>query len=60
MSLAFLGDLHMHSTFSDGKLTIPELVDLFGSRGFGVIAITDHLSRMQVRSERPPAIWEEP
>jgi hypothetical protein len=38
-----LGDLHMHSTFSDGKLTIPELVDLFGSRGFGVIAITDHL-----------------
>ena len=38
-----MGDLHMHSTFSDGKLTIPELVDLFGSRGFGVIAITDHL-----------------
>lgn len=33
----------MHSTFSDGKLTIPELVDLFGSRGFGVISITDHL-----------------
>lgn len=39
----YLGDLHMHSTFSDGKHTIPELVDLFGSRGFGVIAITDHL-----------------
>ena len=38
-----LGDFHLHSTFSDGKLTIPELVDLFGSRGFGVIAITDHL-----------------
>lgn len=33
----------MHSTFSDGKLTIPELVDLYGSRGFGAIAITDHL-----------------
>jgi hypothetical protein len=39
----FLADLHMHSTFSDGKLTIPELVDLFGTRGFGAIAITDHL-----------------
>jgi hypothetical protein len=39
----FLGDLHMHSTFSDGKLSIPDLVDLYGSRGFGVIAITDHL-----------------
>lgn len=33
----------MHSTFSDGKLTIPQLVDLYGSRGFGAIAITDHL-----------------
>lgn len=39
----FLVDLHMHSTFSDGKLSIPELVDLFGARGFGAIAITDHL-----------------
>lgn len=38
-----LADFHMHSTFSDGKLSIPELVDLFGSRGFGAIAITDHL-----------------
>ncbi len=38
-----LGDFHMHSTFSDGVLTIPELVDLHGRRGFGVIAITDHL-----------------
>jgi predicted metal-dependent phosphoesterase TrpH len=43
MSRAFLGDLHLHSTFSDGKLTIPELIDLFGKAGFGVIAITDHI-----------------
>src|SRR3954466_12147207 len=39
----FLGDFHVHSDFSDGKLTIPELIDLYGQRGFGVIAITDHL-----------------
>ena len=38
-----LADLHIHSTFSDGKLTIPELVDFYGSRNFGAIAITDHL-----------------
>ncbi len=38
-----LCDFHIHSTFSDGKLTIPELVDLYGQRGFGAIAITDHL-----------------
>lgn len=39
----FLSDFHIHSTFSDGKLSIPELVDLYGQRGFGAIAITDHL-----------------
>lgn len=36
-------DLHIHSNFSDGKLSIAEIVDLYGSRGFGAIAITDHL-----------------
>lgn len=39
----FLGDFHMHSKNSDGKLAISELVDLYGRRGFGAIAITDHL-----------------
>jgi PHP family Zn ribbon phosphoesterase len=38
-----LCDFHIHSTFSDGRLTIPEIVDLYGKRGFGAIAITDHL-----------------
>lgn len=39
----FLGDFHVHSTFSDGRLTIPQVVDLYGKHGFGAIAITDHL-----------------
>ncbi len=39
----FLADLHLHSQFSDGALTIPELVDLMGKHGMGAIAITDHL-----------------
>lgn len=38
-----LADLHVHSTFSDGKMTIPEIVDFYGGRGFGCIAITDHI-----------------
>ena len=38
-----LADLHIHSNFSDGKLSIPEIVDFYGSRGFKIIAITDHL-----------------
>jgi len=39
----FLADLHVHSRFSDGSMTIPELVDFYGVRGFGCIAITDHV-----------------
>lgn len=38
-----LADLHIHSTWSDGKLPIPEIVDLFGRTGHDVIAITDHI-----------------
>jgi hypothetical protein len=39
----FLADFHIHSTFSDGKLSIPDLVDLYGRQGFGAISVTDHL-----------------
>jgi hypothetical protein len=39
----FLGDFHVHSDWSDGFLNIPDLVDFYGQRGFGAIAITDHL-----------------
>jgi len=38
-----LGDFHMHTTHSDGKLPMRDLVDFYGQRGFGAIAITDHL-----------------
>lgn len=38
-----LADFHIHSTWSDGALSIPEIVDLFGSTGHDVIAFTDHV-----------------
>jgi predicted metal-dependent phosphoesterase TrpH len=38
-----LADFHIHSTFSDGRLTVGEIVDFYGQRGFGAISITDHL-----------------
>lgn len=38
-----LADFHIHTTWSDGKLRIDEVVDLFGSSGHDVIAITDHV-----------------
>lgn len=43
----FLADFHVHSEFSDGKLKIPDVIDLYGKRGFGAIAITDHLCEDQ-------------
>ena len=38
-----LSDFHIHSTFSDGRLTIPQIVDFYGQQNFDVIAITDHI-----------------
>ena len=38
-----LCDLHTHSTWSDGKLSVPEMVDFYGQRGFDALCITDHL-----------------
>jgi processive 1,2-diacylglycerol beta-glucosyltransferase len=38
-----LCDLHTHTTWSDGKLSVAEMVDFYGQRGFDALAITDHL-----------------
>ncbi|HET7855886.1 MAG TPA: hypothetical protein VFL41_05465 [Gaiellaceae bacterium] len=38
-----LCELHAHTTWSDGELTPEELVDLYGSFGFDVLCVTDHL-----------------
>lgn len=38
-----LADFHIHTKWSDGSLSIPEVVDLFGRSGHDVIAITDHV-----------------
>jgi UDP-N-acetylglucosamine:LPS N-acetylglucosamine transferase/predicted metal-dependent phosphoesterase TrpH len=38
-----LCDLHTHTTWSDGKLSVPEMVDFYGQRGFDCLCITDHL-----------------
>ena len=39
---AQLVDLHLHSTFSDGRYTPTMLVDEAVAKGISVIAITDH------------------
>jgi UDP-N-acetylglucosamine:LPS N-acetylglucosamine transferase len=39
-----LCDFHIHSNYSDGKLSVPEIVDFYGEHGFDCICITDHLA----------------
>jgi len=46
-----LCELHAHSTWSDGDLSVGELVDLYGENGFDVLCVTDHVGRTG---------WEDP
>ncbi len=39
-----LCDFHVHTTWSDGQLSLREVIDLYGRTGrFDVIAVTDHI-----------------
>ncbi len=40
-----LCELHAHTTWSDGSLTMRELVDLYGRQRFDVLCVTDHTVR---------------
>ena len=41
-SQLLLAELHAHTTWSDGTLSLPALVDLYGSHNFDVLCVTDH------------------
>jgi hypothetical protein len=40
-----LAELHSHTTWSDGDLSVRELVELYGSAGFDVLCVSDHAYR---------------
>lgn len=42
------GDLHMHTTATDGEATIREMADAAIARGLSYIAITDHSQRVSM------------
>ena len=48
-----LCELHAHTTWSDGALTLTELVDLYGHSGFDVLCVTDHVGRSEPRWRHP-------
>ncbi|MEI8042658.1 MAG: PHP domain-containing protein [Verrucomicrobiota bacterium] len=43
-SRMLLCDFHIHTNYSDGRLTLPEVIDFYGRRGFDCICITDHIA----------------
>lgn len=57
------GDLHMHTTATDGKATLEEMVAAAQSRGLKYIAITDHSKRVSMArgldGDRLRAQWKE-
>ena len=40
------GDLHMHTTVTDGRASLEEMVEAAKKRGYSYIAITDHSKRV--------------
>jgi predicted metal-dependent phosphoesterase TrpH len=55
-----LCELHAHTTWSDGLLTLPELVDLYGRSGFDVLCVTDHAVRLDDPAPRAVDSWAWP
>jgi len=43
-SRLLLCDFHIHTNYSDGRLSLPEVVDFYGRRGFDCICVTDHVA----------------
>jgi DNA polymerase (family 10) len=43
-----IGDLHMHTTATDGKASLPEMIAAAQARGLKYIAITDHSKRVSM------------
>ncbi|MBN2292901.1 MAG: DNA polymerase/3'-5' exonuclease PolX [Pirellulales bacterium] len=57
------GDLHMHTTWSDGSATIEEMVAAAKAGGLSYVAITDHTKRAAIANgmdaERLKRQWDE-
>ncbi len=53
------GDLHVHTTLSDGQNTLEEMADAARERGYGYLAITDHsLTHGFGDNVEPERLWE--
>jgi DNA polymerase (family 10) len=54
------GDLHMHSTWSDGRDSIDDMVQTAQDLGYQYVAITDHSERaMAARNLKADEVWQQ-
>ena len=60
---AICGDLHMHTTASDGRDSIEAMAEAAAAKGYGYIAITDHSKRVSMANgldeRRLRAHWDD-
>ncbi len=47
-------DLHMHTTWSDGAHSLPEMVEAVRSKGYSYMAVTDHSHYLKVANGLTP------
>jgi predicted metal-dependent phosphoesterase TrpH len=59
-TLPLLCELHAHTTWSDGVLSVRELVDFHGTAGFDVLCVTDHVYRLDDPAPRGVDGWSWP
>ncbi|MDR1464461.1 MAG: PHP domain-containing protein [Oscillospiraceae bacterium] len=50
---AYKGNLHMHTTFSDGNMSLADVVEEYYAQGYDAIAVTDHGVVGRPWDERP-------
>lgn len=53
------GDLHVHSRYSDGKATIPQLAEKAEGLGYKYLAVTDHSQSLKIARGLTPKQLEE-
>ncbi len=56
---AIRGDLQMHTTYSDGKNSVAEMVEGCRKRGYKYMAITDHSPALAMTGVKESDFWEQ-
>ena len=51
------GDLHVHSKFSDGSLSLAQIAHVGKSMGYQYLALTDHTQRLRVAHGLTPKVF---